>query len=443
VCERWARGHDAASCVVRARPAHGVALRLRGGYEAVLALPGWAAHGAAVAEADEGVELRILRAAVTPSLLLHARVALSGAVAVLFDAREDQGAATAEPDAAARWLTAAQALLDAAGELPSHADGLTRLVAVLEALWDASSQTLLGELFARPAAAEAMQQVDSDFISGDVLEEVLTYTLRHARDALSLIDVYACRQTCHAWCRVASDPVCYARVALPPVANGLMLRAVVALAAGECIAWRKQAAALAAAGMPQQRPFGVQKLDVAACERIGYAALLCATRAASATLTSLRLREVAYSTVTAAPPYVIVLPAQLQALKAAAPGLNDVRVASFTAPSMHAAEALLRDAPALSLRLGTLTIEASAALHREPGSFDNMCWVAERFCRSYGDRLLNGAATRDATRIVLRMPAKLRGGQQHAHRSIAGVERLREAMALFSGDPRVQVEWQG
>jgi hypothetical protein len=486
VCARWAHTRDASARVVRAPPAHGIALRLRGGHDAVLSLPGWAARGAAAAEDDthEGLELRLYRggaATSRPPLLLHARAVLSGETAVLFDARDAAATAAAEePDAASRWLDAAQARLW--GELPRRADALARLSTVLDALWEASEPAALDELFARAAAAEAAEAAAARAaaqvarVQGEELEVVLSIALRHARHALSLVDVLACRETCVAWCRAASEPACFACLALPPRTTPDLLRAWLRLAAGDSVAWKRvRAAAEAAGALAPAR--GVRALDASCCETLGYAELLPAVRAAAPTLTSLRLYELA-CVADARRPGIIVMPSQLAQLAAAAPALRQVRVCSVRARSLHQIQDILglytawaqaEGARGVELTIEALSIDLSAhwlsgprtsERDRRSSDFLASCSLAEQMCATVAAALkLSAAATRTAAmRVAVRLPARLRALAQpteaelRVHAALLSrparvtaaqlaerCERLRVALQ-FGGDARLQLE---
>ena len=347
VCETWAHTHDATAAVVRG-PAPGIALRLRGGHQAVLALPGWAARGPACAADDDGVELCLLDGA-SSQLLLHCRALLCDDVAVLLDARD--GAAD---DAPARWVRAASERL--AGQLPGRGDALARLIVVLDALWDASERETLDKLFAaaadaaaavaaRAAAERAVQRAAAEVgrVSGEQMMEVLRTVLRHALDTFTTVDILACRATCVPWCRAASDPACFARLTLPAGSEAPRLRAWLRLAAGDCSTWARELAEHAAhTTVPAKHApvvFAGTQLDLTSCESIEYAELLREAQRAAAVLTSLRLHRLEVTGLPRPAPGVLI-PAQLRSLLVAAPLLRDICVSRITMHRVHESTAL-------------------------------------------------------------------------------------------------------
>ena len=156
------------------------------------------------------------------------------------------------------------------------------------------------------------------------------------------------------------------------------------------------------------------ELDVAACERIDYAALLDAARAASATLTTVRLREVSCATIARMQPYVIVYPVQLRALREAAPRLHDVRTATFTVRYLQHQQAQSLLARSLdgvpSLRIETLLLDIAAALYSQnftartlQDHLEAKVWL----CNFIIGLLLRCDAARDTACLVVCVPAVL------------------------------------
>ena len=381
VCERWAQTHDATAAVVNA-PAPGIALILRGGHRAVLSLPGWAARGPACAADDDGIEIRLCRDGDAPRWalpLLHCRALLADEVAVLFDARE--GAAD---DAQARWVHAATEKL--AGQPPLRGGALARLIVVLEALWEVSTSGLLDELFAAAAAvattvaaevrarrAAKRAAAEAGRESGDRTSEILSIVLRNDSVAatLSTVDVLACRATCSPWCRVASDPACFARLKIPADSEPPRLRAWLHLAAGNSAAWSSVMATHPANHAVQawHTPTVVTgtQLDLTRCESIAYAELLRETRHAAAVITSLRLLRLKVTGVPCTAPGVLI-PAQLRSLAVAAPLLRDIVVCRIAVSCKREFAALVssleswahaEDVRRVELRFEELVIDAT------------------------------------------------------------------------------------
>jgi hypothetical protein len=343
-------------------------------------------HAAAATDTDASPCVRIsLRHARSGAPLL--RLALSG---VLLRTEEE-----APGHAAEAWVERAQlSLLDGEIRGPDSAVGaLTQdgaacsLGAALDAIWAAAelhpvhldalvaaaaagvphAASALPECLApacapacaapAPAAAPAhdagtrcrvSDEYDRDYV-------IATALFKHAGAALGVRERLACVRVCTAWRDVATHPMYHARLALPPDGSDAALLEAAAAVAGAHGARRRSEEG--------EAPLLLQ-VDVSACERVTYAGMLHALRAAPSCMRTLRVRAMASSTVARARDGVILWPVQALQLDAAGGAALAVLACAECTDVQVASEMLLAMQPAC-LAVERIVLDVQRARERE------------------------------------------------------------------------------